>query len=544
MRAVRQVVGYAVLEEYFRYDEQLTGATMINREGLNSLVEAARQRPRPFECLLMDDTSRLGRNLSYVLRVSEILAHHGVFLYFIAQQLDSRDKNFRQLLIMHGMVDEQFLVGLSQKVHRGMEGRILNGFIHGGRCYGYQNINEEDLSRRGDYGRPAIKGVRQAINPEEAEIVKRMFDMYGAGDSLATIAKTFNREGILAPRPRRGTSIRAWCPTGLRDMLRNERYIGRVIWNRTQKVRNPEKSRKERRDRPREEWVIIEAPALRIVSDEQWKKVQAQIKRVNERFGVKRMGGLSRTAQSQDYLFSGLMICGICGYNITITQGAGNAAKYGCPVHRYRGVCPNDVSIRRDRLEHQLLGAIIDRLQRPEIIEYAIVGFHRHLEDALTKAAERANNAITEAPKLKLELRRLETQAHNLVLGIKMYGPQQSPTLTAELSVVENRIEAIRSQLKVPESPITTKVPIERIREFVSRKSHDLEAVLLGDRKAAKQALRTHINPLVLTPKSSESGPVYHVTGDFDVFAGDDRVMQLVPGGGLEPPQPFRACGF
>jgi DNA invertase Pin-like site-specific DNA recombinase len=75
-----------------------------------------------------------GRNLTDVLSVSDILKHHGGFLYFVSQQLDSRDRSFRQLQIMNGMVDEQFLFGLSEKVHRGQEGRVLKGLVPGRRC--------------------------------------------------------------------------------------------------------------------------------------------------------------------------------------------------------------------------------------------------------------------------------------------------------------------------------------------------------------------------------------------------------------------------
>lgn len=111
--------GFAVLNDYMKSDSAQSGAALALRPGLNCLIPEAKKTPRPFDVVLIDDTSRLGRCLSDVLRVSDILKHHGVFLYFVSQKLDSRDPNFRQLLIMHGMMDEQYLVGLADKVHRG-----------------------------------------------------------------------------------------------------------------------------------------------------------------------------------------------------------------------------------------------------------------------------------------------------------------------------------------------------------------------------------------------------------------------------------------
>jgi site-specific DNA recombinase len=198
--------GWAVLSDLIRSDSEASGATLHQREGLNSLIVEAKKVPRPFDCVVIDDTSRLGRNLTDVLRVSDILKYHGVFLYFVSQQLDSRDRSFRQLQIMNGMVDEQFLFGLAEKVHRGQEGRVLKGLVPGGRCYGYRNIPLEDYSRHGDYGRPAVLGVRQEILEEEARVLRRIFDMRIEAKSLAKISKMFNSEMVPAPRPYRGGS--------------------------------------------------------------------------------------------------------------------------------------------------------------------------------------------------------------------------------------------------------------------------------------------------------------------------------------------------
>jgi DNA invertase Pin-like site-specific DNA recombinase len=88
--------GWAVLRDLIRSDSEASGATLHQREGLTSVIAEAKKVPRPFDCIVIDDTSRLGRNLTDVLRVSDILKHHSVFLYFVSQQLDSRDRSFRQ----------------------------------------------------------------------------------------------------------------------------------------------------------------------------------------------------------------------------------------------------------------------------------------------------------------------------------------------------------------------------------------------------------------------------------------------------------------
>ena len=57
-----------VVDEYVRSDEGISGASLEDRKGLLELIAAAKQRPRPFDRLLVDDTSRLARNLSEWLK--------------------------------------------------------------------------------------------------------------------------------------------------------------------------------------------------------------------------------------------------------------------------------------------------------------------------------------------------------------------------------------------------------------------------------------------------------------------------------------------
>jgi len=58
---------------------------------------------------------------------------YGIGVTFVSQGIDTLDKMGRQLVTLNGMMDEQFLVGLADKVHRGQEGRVLKGLTRGAR---------------------------------------------------------------------------------------------------------------------------------------------------------------------------------------------------------------------------------------------------------------------------------------------------------------------------------------------------------------------------------------------------------------------------
>lgn len=435
---------WTVVEEYVRCDQAITGAALARRQGLTSLIAAAQQRPRPFDRLLVDDTSRLARNLADALRMVEVLRFHEVGVTFVTQNIDSLDKSARQLVTLNGLMDEQYLVGLAEKVHRGAEGRVLKGLNPGGKLYGYVNVPILNSDRPGKYGRPAVDGVEQKIHPQQAEVVRRIFGMYAGGMGLARIAKSLNAEGVMAPQPPRSRALQAWCPSSIREMLRNELYRGVRMWNRTMKVRNPETGRKVSKARPREDWQRVAVPELRIVPEELWQAVQERIAYVSANLGAARLGGLNRTEGSRSYLFSGVLVCGVCGSRLVIISGRGSRGyvRYGCPSHRYRGVCENNVTIRQDRLEAQLLAALEKRLADSQIIEYVLTRCHEELQRRL---AERQGQTTGEED-LRHERRQLQLRAERVAEAIAMAG--HSPFLLSKLAEVEAQIAAVDRKLE------------------------------------------------------------------------------------------------
>jgi site-specific DNA recombinase len=531
--------GWFVVEEFVRFDEAKSAATLAGRDALNSLMASAKRRPVPFDCLLVDDTSRLARYLPDVLSMNDKLRYYGVFIYAVAQRLDCREKASRPLLTLHGMMDEQFLVSLAEKVHRGQEGRALKGLQPGGKCFGYRNVPIEDPTRSAKYGRFAVSGVKLEVDEEQAAIVRGVFEMYANGESLSEIAKTLNAEGVQAPQPPRTRQLRAWCPSSIREMLRNERYRGVFVWNRTRKERNPETGRKTSRPRPESDWMRVEVPEWRIVSEDLWERVQSRISFVNGRFGsYMTVGGQSRTERSRQYLFSGFLACGLCGSNMVIVSGNGKRGyvKYGCPSHRYRGVCSNSVMIRQDRLEEQLLAGLIQKLLRPDMLEYAVQVFAEQLQKRLKEIQEEQMRLASGIKALQDRRAELKLKATNLAEAIAAMG--HSPTLLDQLSTVEREIEAIDRKIAEINAPKELSFSIQRLREFVTEKTLDLQSVLKGDVAAARRTLANHIEKLILTPKETPEGALLEVSGDIDLFARDERVMQLVARDGIEPPTP------
>lgn len=203
----------------------------------------------------------------------EHFKRNGVRIVAASQGLDLSENLFPTTSL--AMCDELYLATLREKIRRGQQGHVLRGYIAGGQCYGYKNVPVEDPTRTSNYGRPYVSGVRREIVPEQAEIVHRIFGMYASGNRPSKMAHALNTERVPAPD---GHS-NSWRSTTIASILRNQHYRGVIMWNRTRKIRSPETGECKTLVRPEAEWVRIEHPEWRIISEEMWEKVQAELQR-------------------------------------------------------------------------------------------------------------------------------------------------------------------------------------------------------------------------------------------------------------------------
>lgn len=500
-REYAQQQGWIVVEEYVRCDEARSAATLAGREALQSLLTVSKNSPPPFDCLMVDDTSRLARYLPDVLSMNDRLQYNGVFIYAVAQRLDCREKTSRPLLTLHGMMDEQFLVSLGEKVHRGQEGRALKGFQPGGKCYGYRNVPIEDPTRSGKYGRFAVSGVELAIAEEEAAVVRRIFEMYADGNSQTTIAKTLNAEGVLAPQPARNRQVRAWCTSSIHEMLRNERYHGVFVWNRTKKERNPKLVARPAglgRKRSGSGSTSPTGVSCKKSYGRECRREFASLENVSAAVTWVVSRERSAVSDTSSVVF---LICGTCGSRMVIVTGSGKRAyvRYGCPSHRYRGTCSNRLMIRLDRLEAQLIAGLMERVSKPAVIEYALRRFQEQLQKRLHDLQEQTLKAADAVRDIQSQRYELKAQAQNLGVAIAKMG--HSATLLQQLAGIESEIARIDERLALANQPLDLAFSLESIRDFVTRKALDFKAAFDSEPTKARQILAKHI----LTPEKRKA---------------------------------------
>jgi site-specific DNA recombinase len=393
---------------------------------------------------------------------------------------------------------------------------VLAGRFAGGRAYGYARVNRADST-----GEP-LRGVLE-IEPVQAEIVRRIFTAFAAGSSSIDIAKELNAEGV--PSPRGGqwnaSTIRG-DPKKLVGILNNPLYAGQLVWGRRQWRRNPDSEMRERRYRLRDksEWVQVSVPDLRIVSDALWTAVQDEFARRSRPRDARSPAGKPRAK----HLLSGLIKCGICGSNFTIS----GKDYYRCAAEKERGSCGNAFSVRKGALERATLDALKHDLLTAEHAELFVKEFNRELARLSSHAGDISERTEERLREIDAELDNL---MQNLLAGLA------SPSVQRMIN--DREAEKARLTAKLARQPIPTTADILPHPVLLKRfadKVANLQVALDDEsiRKEAAATLAQLIESITIYP-SGPDAPAAEIcsrVGDLIEFAQNDEAPRRFSSGG------------
>ena len=153
--------GWQLADGHIYTDAAVSGATIQGRKGVQRLLAAAAENPKPFDVLLVDDSSRIARDIADAIRMMQQLKYRGIRVIYISQGIDSDSEQADALVTVHGLIDSLYLKELAKKVKRGLAGQMDRGFSTGALQYDYDKISEFDPSGAKDAdGRPVVVGRR------------------------------------------------------------------------------------------------------------------------------------------------------------------------------------------------------------------------------------------------------------------------------------------------------------------------------------------------------------------------------------------------
>ena len=331
--------GYA--DTLFFVDDGITGTTM-KRPGFQKMITAI--EAGYISAVFVKDLSRLGRNYIEVGKLTEeFFPEHDVRLIAVSDGVDS-DEGDNEFTPFRNIMNEWYAKDISKKrkIVNKMKGNA--GIPLSQPPYGY--IKNPDDSRF------------WVIDPEAADVVRRIYDMALEGYGLAEIANALGVDGIVNPTyywrskgvNRSGSKSTLeptkWGHTTIKKILTLQEYCGDVI-----NFKSYSKSYKMKRriENPEENRAIFLNVHEAIIDRQTWEKVQALQK------GTRRK---KPTVTQEPSVFSGLLKCPECGGNLNFhfNQNNHDIKFFSCQNHNsgYRK-CSKTHYIRLDFLEEVVL---------------------------------------------------------------------------------------------------------------------------------------------------------------------------------------------
>jgi DNA invertase Pin-like site-specific DNA recombinase len=498
--------GYTVSDEHVFSDQAASGARK-DRTGLATLLAAA--ETRAFAIVLVDDLSRLARDNYLMLSVLAELRFSGVRVVSVADGLDSDDEEATLGIQVRGIFNELQLRDLRKKTLRGQIGQKDRGFFVGERTFGYKSVPVGEL-RMDKKGRPRPEGYRMTIEPREAAVVRRAFREFADGIAIAKIVKRFNEEGVLG----RFLGAKRWSPATIHRMLRNEKYVGRWVWNRTEFRRDPRNGRRRQFVKPESQWIVHKDENLRIVPGPIWELVQARLTEVagtwpggKGRRGFERQQG-GRVRYYPTHLLSGAMNCGRCGGSIAQVSGKGGGY-YGC-LAAARGRCENKLLVRRTLTERVVLDAVRQVITQSDNVQYAIERAEVEIRRLL---AGSDHDLHLKRAELEAEERRVTNFIEFIAEG------RGSRALAEALRASERKVEALRCEIDQIERhrSVAFEPPP---RPWIDERLVRIHELLERRTERSALLLRKFLAPMRLSPVKVDVGrPYYEVNSAIEPLA-------------------------
>ncbi len=281
-------------------------------------------------------------------------------------------------------------------------------------------------------------------------------------------------------------------------MLKNERYVGIINWNKREFYRDP--ITKKRRSRPRDEseWKTRSDPDLRIISEDLWHRVQT-------RRGARANGKGGRPAGSGRHpsMLSGLLRCSECGGPMSIVGGTQRGDKrlvnYGCSTYHAKGsvVCTNKKRISERKAQESIIQFTIDYLQSDQFRRWAEAG-HRRAQEAQARAVQADDRVAAMESEVATQNRKVERLLDTIMsVGFSEVLSKRVKAEEAKLVEMRGKLTALTRSGR-PKAP-----PVINVDTLIAD-LRSLRTLREKDPAAARDALHRVVESVVLEPVGDE----------------------------------------
>ena len=305
-------------KEFIFLDEGISGRNAAKRPAFNEMIALAKRKPKPFDVILVWKYSRFARNREdSVVYKSMLRKDLNIDVVSISEDVGD-DKMSVLFEAMIEAMDEYYSINLAEEVKRGMTEKAKRGGVLSIPAFGYKVENNDFV-----------------IIPEEAEVIRKVFDDYKDGKGFLSIAKSLNSMGIKTHRGNKieNRTIEYW--------LNNPVYIGKTRWNPDGKLS---------RNYTADTAIISDSTHTPIIDTETWDKVRERMKEQKAKFRKY----YNPDRRDLSHWLTGIVRCEKCGAVLSNQGGF-----FGCS-NRSRGTCKGVGYIKAEKLDGIIFNILSD----------------------------------------------------------------------------------------------------------------------------------------------------------------------------------------
>jgi len=385
-----------------RYDDGGYSGGSMERPALQRLLRAVEDGK--IDVVVVYKVDRLSRSLLDFSKLVELFDRHRVSFISVTQHFNTTDSMGRltlNILLSFAQFEREII---AERIRDKIAAAKRRGKQCGGRpVLGYDLVDG-----------------KLVINPEEAQLVRHIFQRFLRMGSATQLAKEFNEQGHTTKSwtTKRGEyrAGNAWNKSHLYRMLDNRKYLGEV----THKGQ------------------VYPGEHEAIISREVWDKVRSILDR-NHR------GRAARTRAKTPALLKGIIRCGHCGNSmgITFTRKDGKLYRYYLCVHASKNgyaSCPVK-SVAAGEMEEAVMGQLRAVFRSPELIA-------KTYRAARSKEAAELEQLRREKGEIEDRLRVLKEMAAGLKRG-NGRGASVGNAATMELARITDQIAEAESRLSM-----------------------------------------------------------------------------------------------
>lgn len=317
-------------------DDGISGTNTKKREEFNRMIEEC--MAGHIDMIITKSISRFARNTLDCLKYIRLLKEKNIPVFFEKENINTMDSKGEVLLTIMASLAQQESESLSKNVKLGLQFRYQNGEVqvNHNRFMGYTKDENGHL----------------IIVPSEAEVIKRIYLEYLQGSSLKQIGESLEADGILT-----AAGKAKWRPETIKKILKNEKYIGDALLQKTYTVDVLTKKRVQNNGIVPQYYV--ENNHEPIIPRDLYMQVQEEmLRRANMHSGEK----MKKRVYSSKYALSSIVYCSKCGdiyRRIAWNNRGKHSIVWRCVNRVEHGPdCCNARTVKEEELQNAVVKAI------------------------------------------------------------------------------------------------------------------------------------------------------------------------------------------